>query len=102
MSCSLTAAGASDAGLQRWENQDRVHLDLARGLFIVIDGMGGMQPATAADVALTMLRARLERETGPVDERLREAITMANNEIHRLAARGPSGWGWRACSRWRW
>ena len=40
MTTPLTAAGASDAGLQRGENQDRVHLDLARGLFIVIDGDG--------------------------------------------------------------
>src|SRR5688572_4860039 len=97
MSSSLTAAGASDAGLQRGENQDRVHLDLARGLFIVIDGMGGHAAgSTAADVALTMLRTRLERETGPVDERLREAITMANNEIHRLAAARPE-WLGMAC-----
>ena len=87
MSPQLTAAGATDSGLQREENQDRVHLDLARGLFLVIDGMGGHAAgSTAADVALTMLRTRLERETGPVDERIREAIAMANNEIHRLAA----------------
>jgi hypothetical protein len=33
-----------------------------------------------------MLRARLERETGPTTDRIREAITIANNEIHRRAA----------------
>jgi serine/threonine protein phosphatase PrpC len=94
---SLTAAGATDAGLQRGENQDRVHVDLARGLFIVIDGMGGHAAgSTAADVALTMLRSRLERETGPVDERIREAITVANNEIHRVAASRPE-WLGMAC-----
>ena len=43
-----------------------------------------------------MLRTRLERETGPVDERIREAITMANNEIHRLAASRPE-WLGMAC-----
>ena len=97
MPTPLTAAGASDAGLQRGENQDRVHVDLARGLFIVIDGMGGHAAgSTAADVALTTLRSRLERETGPVDERIREAITMANNEIHRLAASRPE-WLGMAC-----
>lgn len=97
MSPSLTAAGATDAGLQRGENQDRVHLDLERGVFIVIDGMGGHAAgSTAADVALAMLRTRLERETGPVDERIREAITMANNEIHRLAASRPE-WLGMAC-----
>ena len=97
MTAALTAAGASDAGLQRGENQDRFHLDLARGVFIVIDGVGGHAAgSTAADVALEMVRSRLERETGPVDERIREAITMANNEIHRLAASRPE-WAGMAC-----
>ena len=97
MKTGLTAAGASHAGLQRVENQDRFHLDLARGLFIVIDGVGGHAAGSrAADVALTTLRRRLERETGPVDDRIREAITMANNEIHRVAASRPE-WLGMAC-----
>ena len=33
-----------------------------------------------------MLRTRLERETGTVEDRVREAIALANNEIHRLAS----------------
>jgi serine/threonine protein phosphatase PrpC len=47
-------------------------------------------------LALAMLRARLERETGPVDERVREAIAVANNEIHRAAASRPE-WKGMAC-----
>ena len=97
MTTGVTAAGASHAGLQRVENQDRFHLDLARGLFIVIDGVGGHAAGSrAADVALATLRCRLERETGPVDDRIREAITMANNEIHRVAASRPE-WLGMAC-----
>ena len=97
MTTGLNAAGASHAGLQRGENQDRFHLDLARGLFIVIDGVGGHAAGSrAADVALSTLRCRLERETGPVDDRIREAITMANNEIHRVAASRPE-WLGMAC-----
>ena len=97
MTTGLTAAGASHAGLQRGENQDRFHLDLERGLFIVIDGVGGHAAGSrAADVALATLRCRLERETGPVDDRIREAITMANNEIHRVAASRPE-WLGMAC-----
>src|SRR5688572_18007895 len=97
MRTGLTAAGASHAGLQRGENQDRFHLDLARGVFIVIDGVGGHAAGSrAADVALATLRRRLERETGPVDDRIREAITMANNEIHRAAASRPE-WLGMAC-----
>jgi serine/threonine protein phosphatase PrpC len=93
----LRAAGGSHSGLRRDDNQDLFHVDLARGLFMVIDGVGGQAAGgQAADVALTMLRARLERETGPVDERVREAITVANNEILRAAAARPE-WRGMAC-----
>jgi PPM family protein phosphatase len=94
---ALRAAGASDPGLQRDDNEDRFHVDAARGLFMVIDGVGGQAAGgEAAALALAMLRARLERETGPVDERVREAIAVANNEIHRAAASRPD-WKGMAC-----
>ena len=94
---TIAAAGETDAGLQREVNEDRFHVDQARGLFIVIDGVGGQAAGgKAADVALCMLRERLERETGPVAERVREAITVANNEIHRLASTRPE-WNGMAC-----
>jgi serine/threonine protein phosphatase PrpC len=84
---TLLAAGRTDAGVQREVNEDRFHVDAARGLFAVIDGVGGQAAGgKAADVALAMLRERLERETGPVSDRIREAIAIANNEIHRLAS----------------
>jgi PPM family protein phosphatase len=91
------AAGGTDAGLQREVNEDRYYVDEARGLYIVIDGVGGQAAGgKAADVALCMLRERLERETGPVAERVREAIAVANNEIHRLASSRPE-WDGMAC-----
>jgi serine/threonine protein phosphatase PrpC len=94
---TLTAAGLTDAGLRREVNEDRFHLDLSRGLFVVVDGVGGQAAGgKAADVALSMLRTRLERETGPTTDRVREAITIANNEIHRLAASRPE-WAGMAC-----
>ena len=93
----LAAAGATDPGLQRGNNEDRFHVDAARGLFLVVDGVGGQAAGgEAADLALSMLRARLERETGPVDERVREAIAVANNEILRAAASRPD-WKGMAC-----
>ncbi|MEP7310632.1 MAG: protein phosphatase 2C domain-containing protein, partial [Acidobacteriota bacterium] len=86
----LTAAGGTDPGLRREVNEDRFHVDVTRGLLVLIDGIGGQQAGgKAADVALSMLRARLERETGPVADRIREAITIANNEIHRVASLRP-------------
>jgi serine/threonine protein phosphatase PrpC len=93
----LKAAGDSHPGLQRAVNEDRFHLDPVRGLFVVIDGVGGQAAGEkAAETALAMVRTRLERETGAVEDRVREAITLANNEIHRLASIRPE-WQGMAC-----
>ena len=91
------AAGDTDPGLQRQVNEDRFHLDVARGVFFVVDGIGGQAAGgKAADVAVAMLRKRLERETGPVAARIREAIAVANNEICRMAGLR-SEWHGMAC-----
>ena len=91
------AAGDTDPGLQRQVNEDRFHIDPDRGLFMVVDGIGGQAAGgKAADVAIAMLRKRLERETGPVADRVREAITVANNEIFRVASLRPE-WQGMAC-----
>src|SRR5262249_21703591 len=53
---ALRAAAGSDAGLHRDVNEDRVHVDLTRGLFLVIDGVGGHAAGgKAADLALTTM-----------------------------------------------
>ena len=94
---AFIAAGVTNPGLRREVNEDRYHVDVARGVFAVIDGVGGQAAGgRAADVALQMLRTRLERQTGPVTDRIRESITIANNEIHRLAASRPE-WKGMAC-----
>jgi serine/threonine protein phosphatase PrpC len=64
---------------------------------MVIDGVGGhLAGGKAADIALSTLRERLERETGATTSRVREAIAVANNEIHRLASTRPE-WHGMAC-----
>ena len=94
---ALRAAGDTNPGLQRDVNEDRFHVDVSRGLFMVIDGVGGQAAGgKAADTAVSMLRARLERETGPIASRVREAIAVANNQIHRLASLRPE-WNGMAC-----
>jgi len=91
------AAGATDVGRQREMNEDRFHVDADRGIFIVVDGIGGQAAGdTAADIAVSAMRDRLARQTGPVSDRLREAITIANNEVHRLASTRPE-WHGMAC-----
>jgi serine/threonine protein phosphatase PrpC len=93
----LFSAAASDTGLRRENNEDRFHCDPPAGLYMVIDGVGGQAAGEkAAETALSMLRARLERETGAPAERLREAITLANNEVHRLSQLEPD-WQGMAC-----
>src|SRR5690242_3185157 len=79
-------AGLSDPGRKRENNEDRFHADPDRGIFFVIDGVGGQAAGEkAADTAHNLLRARLERPTGTAADRIREAITIANNEIYRLS-----------------
>ncbi len=90
-------AGQSDPGRKRANNEDRYHADPERGIFFVIDGVGGQAAGEkAADTAHTLLRARLERPTGTPAERVREAITVANNEIFRLS-QSNEAWRGMAC-----
>jgi PPM family protein phosphatase len=97
VSSGLKAAGDTHPGLQRDINEDRFHYDPARGLFMVIDGVGGQAAGEkAAETALGIIRTRLERETGTVEDRVRDAITLANNEIHRLASLR-ADWSGMAC-----
>jgi PPM family protein phosphatase len=91
------AAGATDVGAQRLVNEDRFHVDNTRGLFIVIDGVGGQAAGgRAADTALDVIRTRLTSGAPPNAAAIREAITDANNEVHREAGSRPS-WNGMAC-----
>jgi PPM family protein phosphatase len=93
----LKAAGATHPGRQRTVNEDRLHVDAARGLFVVVDGVGGQAAGgKAADVALSTIKGRLERETGGIPNRIREALTIANNEICRLGGTRRE-WNGMAC-----
>ena len=86
MTDRLRAAGATDVGRLRDVNEDRFHIDRDLGVFMVVDGVGGQAAGgRAADTALELVRARLASETGAIADRIREAITIANNEVHRQA-----------------
>jgi serine/threonine protein phosphatase PrpC len=93
----LRSAAASDPGKRRKNNEDRYYVDPERGIYAVIDGVGGHAAGeTAAAVAVDVIAERLERQTGTPEERLREAITLANNEILRLSRTRPE-WTGMAC-----
>jgi serine/threonine protein phosphatase PrpC len=93
----LRSAAATDPGKRRKNNEDRYYVDPERGIYAVIDGVGGHAAGeTAAGVAVDVISERLERQTGTPEERIREAITLANNEILRLS-RTRQEWTGMAC-----
>ncbi len=93
----VKCAGESDPGRVRRNNEDAWYMDADRGIFLVVDGIGGQAAGEkAAAIAVERLRARLERQTGTTEQRIREAITMANNEILRAARANPE-WEGMAC-----
>jgi len=92
----LVCAAGTHPGLVRGTNEDLFHCDPDGGAFVVIDGVGGHRAGEkAAEIALRVLRSALARNAGDAERRLREAITAANNEIHREARRNPA---WRGMS----
>lgn len=87
----LSAFGASDIGRVRDVNEDTFICDVDRGLFAVIDGVGGhVGGEVAASIARRELDLRLRRETGTVEDRIREAIAAANASILAEAERFPA------------
>jgi serine/threonine protein phosphatase PrpC len=85
------AAAASDRGRMRTGNEDRHFVDVDRGVFLVVDGVGGHAAGeVAAAIAVDVITQRLERPIGTPAQRVREAIALANNEILRQAERSPA------------
>lgn len=93
----LRSCGDSSAGLYRPDNEDAIHADDARGIYFVIDGMGGHAAGEkAAEIAKERMKMRLERLVDTPDQRLREAITLANKAIFEAALEEPK-WHGMAC-----
>ena len=90
-------AAATHPGRRRTKNEDRFLVIPEAGIFAVIDGVGGHAAGErAADLAVEVIRERLLRPSGTPEERLREAIALANNEIFRLS-RTRTEWNGMAC-----
>ena len=85
------AASGSDAGRERENNEDRVLCDPERGIYAVIDGVGGESGGEiAAQTALEILKARLSRRTTDAARLIREAIALANKQIYDQAQANPA------------
>ncbi len=87
----VNAAAATDRGRIRTGNEDRHYVDADRGIFLVVDGVGGHAAGeVAAAIAVDVITQRLDRPIGTPAQRVREAIALANNEILRQAERSPA------------
>ena len=93
----LIVGGHSDAGRKRAENEDRFFIDAQRGIFLVVDGLGGHAAGErAAEIAVDIISTRLSRRTGASDKRIQEAFALASTEIYEAASSNPE-WAGMAC-----
>jgi serine/threonine protein phosphatase PrpC len=85
----LEVAGLTDVGCKRTNNEDSLGYDLATQLFVVCDGMGGMAAGEVASSTAVnaLLRTFSERTASPatIEERLYQAVTLANQEVCALS-----------------
>ncbi len=86
MTRKVIAAAGTDPGRERENNEDRVLCEPERGIFAVVDGVGGESGGeVASQIATDVLRARLSRRTTDLDRLVREAIALANRQIFERA-----------------
>jgi serine/threonine protein phosphatase PrpC len=109
MSLLIQAAGSTDIGLVRKNNEDNFGYDLRHGIFVVCDGMGGQQAGELAskigvDTILHYFRQNHQDQDdgtapvegarfGDVSQRgvtLGTAIQLANQSIYESGAANPS------------
>jgi serine/threonine protein phosphatase PrpC len=89
---ALNCGAVTDTGLVRPHNEDRFWIDPERGVFLVVDGVGGEAAGErAAEIAVAAIREALA-----VSADVRAAITAANNRIFTEAQEHPE-WGGMAC-----
>ncbi len=96
------SATATDPGRLRADNQDRAYADDDSGIFLVVDGLGGHAAGErAAQTAIEAVRAEISTSglaaaNDEARDRVRRAITAANNRIAEEAAQNEA-WSGMAC-----
>jgi serine/threonine protein phosphatase PrpC len=102
---NLAHFALTDVGREREHNEDSLHVDAARGLYVVADGMGGHAAGeTASRIAVESVAAAVARMVpeagGPqghelLAERIAGSIGEANEKVHAasVADRALAGMG---------
>jgi serine/threonine protein phosphatase PrpC len=87
----LDCGAATDTGMVRDCNEDRYWVDPARGIFLVVDGVGGEAAGErAAEIAVAAIREVIAAAVADAaGARVREAIAEANNRIFAAAQNDP-------------
>jgi serine/threonine protein phosphatase PrpC len=87
---TIAPGAATDPGLVRATNEDRIYVDGEQGIFLVVDGLGGHAAGEmAAQLAVNVIARELKPAAADVPGQVRRAITIANNEIYELSRRNP-------------
>jgi protein phosphatase len=94
----VESAGITDVGKRRKGNEDALHVDDSKGLYLVSDGMGGHRAGeVASELVIETVRDWMNDSGGaaeagdgslsPTANRLLRAISEANRSVHQAARR---------------
>lgn len=105
MKTAIEAAGKTDIGLVRTNNEDNLGFDVAAGIFVVSDGMGGQAAGEKASrIAVDTVLDYFQGLKNPTDSKvitqrirgvsrganqLASAVLLANQAIREVSSRNP-------------
>ena len=113
MKLQIEAAGRTDVGLVRNNNEDNFGYDIQHGIFVLCDGMGGQAAGElASKIAVDKVLHYFQNVKRNIDfhsipgtseemsqraKTLGNAVQLANQAIHEAAGSNPgqTGMGWR-------